>query len=251
VLAAIKVPTMIIGACLLIGTGLPAPESIAYAAASASVFVAYSFFLIRAYDTGDLNLVYPVARGIAPIGVAVLSGVFAGEWLTFGETAGLLVICVGILMLAANRAVLHAPEAILSAIGVGACITCYTIFDGIGGRASGNPLAYTALGNILSGIPLLAFAALRRRGALVAFIVQEGSKAAAGGVLMFAGYAVVIYAMTLAPMARIAALRETSVVFAALIGAALLKEPVAGLRIVAAVIVAVGVMALVMGGAAP
>lgn len=250
VLAAIKVPTMAVGALLLAGTGPPAAESVVYAVASAATFIAYSFFLIKAYENGDLNLVYPVARGTAPLGVAILSGLLVGEWLTFGETVGLLVVCAGILMIAANRAVLRAPVPLLAALGVGGCITCYTILDGIGGRLSGNPVAYTALGNILSGIPLVAFVAFRRRQALADFIAAEWFKVTLGGILMFAGYAIVIYAMTLAPMARIAALRETSVVFAALIGAVFLKEPVAGLRIVAAAIVALGVIALFLGSAA-
>lgn len=246
VLAALKVPTMIIGAVLLVIEGPPAVESVPYALGSATAFCGYAFFLLRGYGAGDLNFVYPIARGTAPLFVAIGAAFVLGEWLTTGEMIGFGAICAGLLLLASGGRQGGSWAAASAALAVSFFIGIYTLLDGIGGRLSGNALAYTALGNLLSGIPLLAYVYLRGASDLHSYLRQRWLTAAFGGSLMFLTYALVIFAMTLAPLAHIAALRETSVVFAAIIGALILKERAGWRRAVASLVVAAGIVILLL-----
>jgi drug/metabolite transporter (DMT)-like permease len=245
-LAAMKVPTMVIGALLLLARGLPTAESIPFAMASACAFAGYAFFLLRGYGAADLNFVYPIARGMAPVLVAVSSGLVLGEWLSTQEAAAFAVVCAGLLLLGSGKLDRGSLGAVGSALAVSGFIAIYTVLDGIGARLSADALAYTALANLLSGIPLLAFVYARRGRGLNAHLRRHWLAASCGGSLMFLAYALVIVAMTLAPLARVAALRETSVVFAALIGALILKERAGLRRILASLIVALAIFALLI-----
>jgi drug/metabolite transporter (DMT)-like permease len=245
----LKVPTMIIAAMVLAVVGLPDSASVPYAIGSAAAFTAYCFLLIWAYRVGDLSFVYPVARGSAPLAVALLSALLIGERLSGPGLAGILVISAGIAALAYQPRTVaqHIPD-FLRATSIGLCIAVYTLFDGAGARISGNVLGYTAMMNIFSGVPLMAVAFYMRGGETVDFLRREWKTGVIGGLMMFTAYAIVIYALTLTQMAQVAALRETSVIFAAVIGAVLLKEPLGVKRILAATVVATGIILVALSG---
>jgi drug/metabolite transporter (DMT)-like permease len=245
----LKAPTMAIGAVVLAVVGLPNAASIPYAIGSAASFSAYCFLLIWAYRVGDFNFVYPVARGSAPLGVALLSGLLLGERLSGQGLSGILIISAGIAVLVYHPRTIarHIPD-LLRAAGVGLCIAVYTLFDGVGARISGNVFSYTAVLNIFSGIPLMVAAFFMRGGETVEFLRREWKAGIIGGAMMFAAYAIVIYALTLSQMAHVAALRETSVIFAALIGTLILKEPLGAKRIFAATVVATGIILVALSG---
>jgi len=198
---------------------------------------------------GDLNFVYPVARGSAPLGVALLSGLLLGEHLSGPGLTGILIISAGIATLAYHPHSLarHIPD-LLRAAGVGLCIAIYTLLDGVGARLSDNVLGYTAMVTIFSGIPLMIAAVFMRGREMAEFLRREWKIGILGGGMMFMTYAIVLYAMTLTQLTQVAALRETSVIFAAVIGTLILKEPLGVKRIFAATVVAGGIVLVAWSG---
>lgn len=245
-LFSIKAPTILVAICVLLVTGLPAMESTPYLLASVAINGGYFYFLTKAYDTGDLSVCYPIARGVAPATVLLLSVSILGESPPLSAYAGVAVVSFGILVLAwRHDRSLPRPAGMMWALAVGLTIAGYTLTDGIGARLSGNPIGYTAVLNILTGILLCgAVLVLRGRGAAFASLARWKT-GFVGGTLMFGAYALVIYALTRAPVASVAALRETGVIFAAIIGTLVLKEPLGRRRVVASVFVAAGVAILV------
>jgi len=245
----IKAPTMIVAAAVLAVVGLPVVQSVPYAIGAAAGFTAYCFLLIWAYRAGDLSIVYPVARGSAPLGVALLSALLLGETLNGLGLGGILTISVGIAALAYDSQTLTRHSAdLLRAASVGLCIAIYTLCDGVGARISENVLGYAAMTSLFAGIPLMIIAFLRRGREAANFLRREWKIGVLGGVMMFSAYAIVIYAMTLTQLTHVAALRETSVIFAAVIGTLVLKEPLGVKRIVAATVVAGGIILVALSG---
>ncbi|MEX0695611.1 MAG: EamA family transporter [Rhodospirillales bacterium] len=242
----VKALTIPIAVGVLFVTGLPEIESAPYLVLSAAINSVYFYFLTKAYSSGDLSICYPIARGVAPVAVLLFSMFALGETLPLSAYAGVAVISVGIMVLAMRRdKSLPQPAGIGWALAVGLAIAGYTLTDGIGARLSGNPIGYTAVLNVLTGV-LLCTAVVYLRGRSVAFASFTNWKTGIiGGALMFGAYALVVYALTRAPVASVAALRETSVIFAAIIGTLVLKEPLGLRRIIASVFVAIGVAILV------
>lgn len=241
--AVMHVPGIAIAAAVLPLIGNPAPESWPYLALSGVVHTAHSGLTIQAYKSGHLSQVHPLARGTAPLVVAILAAAFAGEVLGGYGTFGLVLVTIGILSLAfgGRGPGGTGPRPILLALGAGLLTAVYTVTDGLGVRLSGNPLAYLAWIFILSGLPLIAGAAVFRRR-VVAEAVKAGWKAnGAAGFLVFGSYGLVIWALGLGAMAHVAALRETSVIFTAVFGASMLGEPFGRRRVVAAILVALGI----------
>lgn len=247
--ALIKVPTMIVGVIVIAFVGLPSMDSVPYALGSAAGFTAYCFLLVWAYRVGDLNMVYPVARGSAPLMVALLSGLLLGERLSDSGVAGIVIISVGITCVAYHPGALtrHIPD-LLRALGVGLCIASYTLLDGVGARVSQNVLGYTAMASVFSGVPLMIVTYALRGRELTESLRRDWKIGIFGGVMMFTTYAIVIYAMTLTQVTHVAALRETSIIFAAIIGMLVLKEPLGLRRVVAAAIVACGIIVVALSG---
>jgi drug/metabolite transporter (DMT)-like permease len=225
----------------------PARPSWPFIAVSASLHVSYELLLIGSYAAGDLSQVYPIARGTSPLLVAVGAGLVAGERLHPAQLAGLLVVSLGLvgLALAGQRPVRRAAApAVLLAVATGVTIAAYTVVDGLGVRRSSSPLGYAAWLMLLygSGLPLGALAA---RGRRLAGRLRAGWPAGvAGGVLSLVAYALVLWAQTRGALAAIAALRETSVVVAALLGTWLLGERFGRARVLASVLVAAGIVLL-------
>ena len=228
----------IVGLVLLAIAGLPAPASWAYVVASGVLHWIYVALLVVTYRSGDLGETYPVARGSSPALVALGGSIFAGEWMNLLGIAGVGLVSAGIFMLAAARGRLHAMN-LPWALATGVSIAAYTVVDGIGVRASGNWLGYTAaIFAFFIAVPLWFLA--RSGSAFFHAPANEVLKAVGGGVISLAAYGAIIWAMQASPMGAVSALRETSVVFAALLGAAFLRERLTAQRIAACCIIAAG-----------
>jgi drug/metabolite transporter (DMT)-like permease len=215
---------------------------------SASVIIHnfYYYFLLRAYAHGDLGHVYPIARGLGPLLVAILSGSLLGETLRFSEAIGVALISCGIIGLSLGGGFALAFRqgwGTTFAVLTGLTIAGYTIVDGLGARASGSALGYIAWLNILEG-PWVLLIGFWRRGTRPALqhVLTYGWRSAIGGVIAAIGYGIAIWALSLGAMAHVAALRETSVLFAALMGTFLLGETMGWRRIVAAGVIVAGLL---------
>lgn len=230
---------------LLIGPP-PAPESWPYIVLSAILNNAYFLFLIEAYRFGNFSRVYPIARGSAPLLVAAGAAWFAGENLSGGELLGVIIVSVGIISLVWGGGFRISTEnrSVIFALLTGLMIAAYTVVDGLGVRLSGNPAAYIGWLFILSPLPLITIAIVRRRGRALVYLKKHWRPAVLGGTLNLGSYGLSIWALSLSAMANVSALRETSVIIAAIIGTRLLKEPFGRQRIVAATLVAVGVITI-------
>ena len=228
---------------LLIGPP-PALESWPYILLSVLLNNAYFLFLIEAYRFGDLSQVYPIARGSAPLLVAVGAALFANEQLSVVELAGVFIISAGTISLIWRSGLRVDAEkrSIIFALLTGLMIASYTIIDGIGVRLSGNPAAYIGWLFILSPLPIASIAIIRRRGEALIYIRNNWKLAVLAGGLNLGSYGLSIWALSLAAMAHVSAMRETSVIIAALIGTQLLGESFGKRRILAAMVVATGVI---------
>jgi drug/metabolite transporter (DMT)-like permease len=223
---------------------LPLPASWPFLLGSIGLHTGYYFFLIRAYRVGDLSHVYPMARGLSPMLVALFAALFANEIPPLWGIVGVGLACAGIVSLAFESGPPWRGDArpVIYALGTAVFIASYTLMDGMGVRRAGGSLSYIVWLMLLDGIPIICFTVYLRRRLLVASFGGNWRAGCATGVLQFGAYALVIWAMSLGAMASVSALRETSVIFAAIIAAVVLKERVGGLRIMAAVLVALGIV---------
>ena len=230
------------GAVLTLVVGAPAPASWPYLAVSAALHVGYSLLLLRSYELGEFGQAYPLARGTSPWLVAIGAAAFAHETLTPPRLAGVAVISVGLASLGfAGRLTRADVPAIGAALLTGVTIAAYTTVDGLGVRHAGGALGYAAWLFIAEGavIPLMAMAA--RREKLWVQARPHLAAGLAGGVASIIAYGLVLWAQTRGALAPIAALRETSVIIGAIIGALVFRERFGRWRIVATVLVAGGV----------
>ena len=228
----------IAGLGLLAVAGLPAPASWVYVVVSGVLHWIYVALLVVTYRSGDLGETYPVARGSSPALVALGGSLFAGEWMNPLGIAGVGLVSVGIFMLAAAKGRLRHMN-LPWALATGVSIAAYTVVDGFGVRASGNWLGYTAA--IFAFFIVVPLWFLAKAGtAFFRAPANEAGKAVGGGVISIAAYGAIIWAMQSSPMGAVSALRETSVVFAALLGAAFLRERLTPHRMAACCIIAAG-----------
>ena len=227
-----------------------AAESWKFLLLSAALNNLYFFLLIESYRVGDLSHAYPLARGSAPLLVALGSAMFAGERLGPWGIAGVLLISVGIMSLVAGGR--FDPRIRRRAIGfplaTGAMIAAYTVVDGIGVRMSGSPVGYIGWLFALFAIPIVLVAVGTRRTEAIAFLRTRWRQAGLAAIFNFGSYGLAIFALSLGTMAHVSALRETSVIIAAFIGTVVLKEPFGRVRIAAAILVAAGVATIHVAG---
>ncbi|MEL0437870.1 EamA family transporter [Phycobacter sp. K97] len=237
------------GIAMVLLLPLPAPESLPYVFSSTLVHFGYFYMLGRAYEHGDLSLVYPIARGIVPALVAIWALLFVGEVLPLQAWGGIALIACGIQLSSwqalragfGSGANPGAGRAALGyAVGTGFCISAYSLIDGLGVRLSGNTLSYWAWGAFLHVFVML-FIGMRKRKSLGALRPRTWMIGIGGGLVSMAAYGLVLYAKNFAPLGAVSALRETSVIFAALIGFVFLKEGNWMRRLGAAVLMAGGV----------
>lgn len=228
-------------------TGLPDSAAWPYLVASVIIHIGYYLALAEAYRFGDLGQVYPIARGAAPLMTAVLATLWLEETLGFYGWAGVVLLAAGILLLAVGGG---RPSRQFDARSVGFAlitsltITAYTLVDGLGARLAGTSTAYTAWLFLLSGIVMTTYGFVRIGRPLARHFIANWPMAMAGAALSTAAYAIAIWAMTVAPIALVAALRETSVLFGALFATLLLREPWLLARATAALIVLAGALLL-------
>lgn len=240
-LALVALGHVVPGIMLALLVPMPAPESWPFIVASTVIHWGYYYFLSLAYRFGDLSFVYPIARGAAPVLIALGALAFADEHLPLLAWIAIGTISTGIFLLAAVR---HAdPRAIGAALVTSSLIACYSVVDGIGIRVSGSPLGYIAW-LFIAEIFVVAYVALTRWPRLRTTASKTMVIGMTGGILSGLAYALVLYAKTLAPLGIVSALRETSVIFAALFGILWFGERPMTRRLIAAGVVAVGIILL-------
>ncbi len=206
--------------------------------------MAYNLLLMRCYRLGEFGQVYPLARGTSPWLVAIAAAVFVGEQLSVIRLVGVVVISIGLgtLVFVGGVPSRAARPAIAAAVLTGVAIAAYTTVDGLGVRSAGTVAGYTGWLFLLQGPVLPLAAALTRRRLLWRQVRPHLLAGLTGGALSLAAYALVLWAQTRGALAPIAALRETSVIVGAVIGAVLFGERFGRWRIVATVVVAGGVV---------
>jgi phosphonate utilization associated putative membrane protein len=241
----------------LLAVGPPPAGTWPFIAASLVIHIAYYITLAGAYKHGDLGMTYPIMRGSAPLLVALGSSLVLGEALSPLAWVGVLGVTVGVALvgLAHPGEALHHRRALRFALANAVVIAAYTFVDGTGVRTSvaggGSALNYVLLLFVLDGFPYPAMVVLRRdvagRRAIVEYAKRRWPLAALGGAASIGSYAIALWAMTRAPVAAVSALRETSVLFATLLGAWLLKERLGPQRLAGALVIVGGVVALRFG----
>lgn len=233
-----------IGLALIPAFPLPAAEAWPWVAASALLHMGYKLFLIRAYQHGDLSQVYPVARGTAPLIVLLVGATFLGEALGWTKTLAVLAIGLGIILMAARRRRLDRMPAKALAFALGtACFTAgYTLVDGVGARLAGTASGYTMWLFAGDAMGMTLYALVTRGRVAFGRLAPAWRSGVTAGALSLGAYWIVIWAFTLAPLALVAALRETSVLFAMLIGVFLLGERAGLMRWVSGALILAGVV---------
>jgi drug/metabolite transporter (DMT)-like permease len=234
---------------------VPLGASWPYLLGSVAIHVLYNLLLMRSYRYGDFGQVYPLARGTSPLVVTVLAAGVAAERPSLSQILGVLVISSGlaVLVLGGRRAAgasdtaAASRAALLAAGATGLTIAAYTTVDGLGVRLSGSPAGYIGWLMLLESMCVPAWALARRRHSLSDMPRRVLASGLAGGALSVLAYGLVLWAQTRGALAPIAALRETSVIFAAVIGTLVFREPFGRWRIAATVLVAAGVALLNVG----
>jgi drug/metabolite transporter (DMT)-like permease len=234
---------------LVIVLSLPAPPSHGWLAASVAVHTGYRFLLIAAYRIGDLSQVYPIARGAAPLLTALLTALILGETLSPMGYAGIALLGAGIAVLSARGGRIGGfePVAVSLALLTACSIALYSMVDGVGARLAGSSVSYIAWLFLLDSVIMIAVGLVVRGPALFATLTSIWPRVLAATAIAQLSYTLAVWAMTRAPIAQVSALRETSVLFAALIGVVFLKERLTRWRLIAAPIIVAGMVLLRMG----
>jgi len=225
--------------------GMPASEAWPWLGASAIIHLLYFAALIESYRTGDLSQVYPIARGTAPLMIAIVSVAFVGEHLNPLGWIGIVTLAAGVLLLSARGGsgiVELDRRAVGYALLTALTICAYSVTDGIGVRVSQNPLAYALWLFLANAIALLPYAFWRDRSGVTAAMRRFWRRGLTGGALQTLSYGIVLWAVTLAPIALVASLRETSVLFGAMIAVLVLREPLRIARVAAAALIVCGLV---------
>ena len=225
--------------------GMPASAAWPWLLASVVIHLVYFASLIESYRTGDLGQVYPIARGSAPLMTAAVTSIFVGEKLSALGWTGIVALVAGVLLLSA-RGGRHLAEIDRRAIGfalfTALTICAYSVVDGIGARLSANPNGYSVWLFIGIAVVMVPYALYRDGRDVIPAMQRFWLRGFAGGALQVLSYGIAIWAMTAAPIAIVATLRETSVLFGAAIAVVVLKEPLRAVRVVAACLIVCGLV---------
>ncbi|KAA8700025.1 EamA family transporter [Pseudomonas proteolytica] len=222
---------------------VPSLQVWSYVLLSVVLNTVYRLFLIKAYETGDFGQVYPVMRGVPPVLVALFSYFLLHEHLSFQALAGVLLICLGIISLTFVRkmtALMLRP--ILMAVGAGVFIASYTVVDAKGVRASETVLQYIIYLTVFQSIPIPLLAFLKARTQFVQAIARQWRVGMLGGVFYLASYGLVLFALSLDAVAKVSALRETSVIIGAIIAALFFRERFGWRRMLSALVIVCGII---------
>ena len=222
---------------------LPAPHSWPWLVAGASLHIGYSVFLVRAISLGELGEIYPISRGASPVMVTAVAALAAHDRLTWPQILGIAVVSAAIVSLRRGRARTLPLTALLAALGTAAFTAGYTVVDGMGARQSGQVASYITWLWVLDGVFVGGWFLLARRPESDQRpSLKQTLMAALAGLISMAAYSAVIWATTLGALGAVSALRETSVLFAALIGALFLGERLTLGRVAACVAIAAGAL---------
>jgi drug/metabolite transporter (DMT)-like permease len=241
----IAVGSAVVGLVCLPMAGMPAVAAWPWLIVSACIHVLYFAALIESYRTGDLGQVYPIARGSAPLMTAVAGIVFVGEQLSFASWSGIVALAAGVLLLSAGGGRSLADidrRAVGFALLTALTICAYSVIDGIGARASLNPQSYVLWLLVGNALLLVPYALWRDGRDVIPAMQRFWLRGLVGGALQTVSYGIALWAMTLAPIAIVASLRETSVLFGAVIAVVVLKEPFRIARIGAAFLIVAGLV---------
>jgi len=232
--------------CLAMTPFVPLPDRASWPMIFASVVIhnAYYFTLAQAYKTGDLSQVYPIFRGLAPILVALGATWAAGEKLSPGIWIGITLVSMGVSSLALFGRTFGriSRPSLLWGLATALLIAMYTVVDGLGVRAAGNSLSYIFWLFVFEGVPIICVLLTFSRSGWLRYMKTNIKGVIGGGIAASTAYGLVIFAMSLGAMAVVSSLRETSVIFAAIIGSVFLREPFGTARVRAAVLVAAGIL---------
>jgi drug/metabolite transporter (DMT)-like permease len=244
--ALIGVGGIIVAIPLIIVAAMPRPDCWPYLLASIVIHVFYNLLLMRCYRLGEFGQVYPLARGTSPLVVTILAAVFVHEHLAWPQIAGVLVVSAGLatLVLAGRR---PGRAAVQGPRRAGLTIAAYTTVDGVGVRLSASPVGYIGWLMLLESLCVPMFALVRRRDVLLKQRPRILLSGLAAGALSVLAYGLVLWAQTRGALAPIAALRETSVIFGAIIGTLIFREPFGRSRVAATVLVVAGILMLNIG----
>ena len=234
----------LVAAALLPFLPLPAPASRPFLAASAAVQLLYLALVAGAYAATDMSRAYPLMRGLAPALVAVAGVAFLGERLGPLAWAGVALISSGVFATTFVASGEPSRKGTLLALANAAVIASYTLIDGVGVRRSGAPVAYATWLFLLNALPLVAWALLVRRRAFLAYAARNWRLGLVGGLGNLGSYGLALWAMAHAPVAAVAALRETSILFGIAIAAVFLGERITPARVAAAALIVAGAASL-------
>ena len=240
----ISIASGIVALPLLVFAGVPNPTSWIWLATSVLIHLFYFAGLIESYRAGDLGQVYPIARGAAPLMTAAAAALTVGERLSATSWSGIVLLVAGVFLLSAHggRELAFGRRAVGFALFTAITICAYSVVDGIGARQSQNPIAYTLWLFVGIALVLPSYAFLRDGVLVFKPMWLYWRRGLIGGGMQVFSYAVALWAMTLAPIALVAALRETSVLFGTLIAIAVLREPLRSARIAAALLIVTGLV---------
>jgi drug/metabolite transporter (DMT)-like permease len=239
----IAIGSAVVAIPLLLVTGLPIAAAWPWVIASVVIHLFYFAGLIESYRAGDMGQVYPIARGSAPLLTAAGTALLIGEHTAPIAWLGIVLLAGGVILLSlrGGRDLAQLDRRAAGfALFTAVTICAYSLVDGIGARTAGNAHAYTAAMFLGNGLIMAAYALARRGAGALASMMPHWRIGLIGGALSYVAYAIVIWAMTVAPIAIVAALRETSVLFGALIAVVVLREPLRAVRFAAAAAIVIG-----------
>ncbi|MGY1490150.1 EamA family transporter [Methylobacillus pratensis] len=242
-LASIRAVGLVAGIIIASILPIPASDSVPFIIAAALFHYLYYFLIIHTYRIGGLSQVYPISRGVATLLVTLLATLIIKEALPLSSMFATLVIATGIVTIGLSTSKPDQKVSRLSML-MGISIAAYSLLSGIGIRKSGSILSYIAWLEIITGIGMVGIAYARRKGQVAVFIQQQWQTSLGAGLLSVSSYAIALWAMSALPIAPVVALRESSIVFATVIGTLLLKEGYAKSRIIGSVIVMIGIVIL-------
>jgi drug/metabolite transporter (DMT)-like permease len=243
----ISLGSAVVALVVLPFVGMPAAAAWPWIVASTVIHLFYFAALVEAYRTGDLGHVYPIARGSAPLMTAAASAFFVGERLSLLSWSGIVLLAAGVLLLSArgSRELTHVDKrAVGFALLTALTICAYSVVDGLGARASHNSLSYVLWLFIGIALVLPPYALWRDGRDVIPAMQRYWLRGFAGGGLQVLSYGIAVWAMTIAPIVIVASLRETSVLFGAILAVTVLKEPLRAIRIAAALLILCGLVLL-------
>lgn len=241
-MVAIRAAGLMLGLAALPFVDWPAPESWKWLGLTAAVQFVYYGLLVRSYGVGDMSVVYPLARGLAPVLTTIAAFLTIGETLSVGQVAAVALISLGIMALSFGAGA--SRQAVGFALATGIAVATYSFFAGLGVRTAGTVLGFQACLEIVTGLGTVGYGLVVRRTDLLGYARRHGAVGLLAGAVSVVGFLAFLLAARHLPLGPVTALRETSVIFGAVLGTIVLKEGFGPRRIGAAVLVTGGIMLL-------